>query len=130
MRSSPARRRFFSRGFATLAAILTCGCGDVVDCLVDNLLPDLIGGFRAEPDIVFFGHEAVLSWDVWDHGLCDIEPEVGGLTEDHGSVRVAPTLTTTYTLACREEDSSADDEICGPRSQNRRVTVTVTLPQP
>lgn len=118
-------------GLALLCAspLVASGCGDVVDCIIDGLGPDLIDAFHATPGTIYLGGDAVLSWHVWDHDLCHIEPDVGGLGEDHGGEHVAPTVTTTYLLVCSEGDFSELDEVCGPRSETRRVTITVTLPQ-
>jgi len=69
----------------------------------------------AEPEAIYVGEPATLSWTSDNAESCVIEPDVGMVDLD-GSVTVFPSETTTYTIVATGDGGTAGDE----------VTVTVT----
>jgi hypothetical protein len=74
--------------------------------------------FRVEPDQIRVGESAQLSWKV-DPVEATVTIDGGGVAST-GSVRVTPTVTTTYELEATLDNLRESD----------RVTVEVTNPQP
>jgi hypothetical protein len=66
--------------------------------------------FTATPARIKPGEKAALSWTVWNADTVTLDP-VGGDQQTTGSVEVAPTETTTYTLTAENEHSKVSAKV-------------------
>ncbi len=74
----------------------------------------------AQPDQVVGAREVEISWEVDEADACEFDEGLGQAAPYWGTVQVAPTTTTTYTLTCQGPG--------GPASEDVTVTVLgVTL---
>ena len=78
-----------------------------------------INSFTAFPSTIASGESSTLSWNTTGATSASINQGIGGVFVD-GSESVSPSITTEYTLTATNSDGSV----------TRRVTVTVSLPDP
>jgi hypothetical protein len=72
---------------------------------------------RTIPESIVSGGSTTLSWEAMNGASCTIEPDIGAV-DTRGSIAVAPTQTTTYTITAKGAHGTATSA----------VTVTVTAP--
>jgi len=84
---------------------------------VSQLPPEV--EITADPETIYEGESAVLSWTSSNVDSCVIEPDIG-VVDPEGWVTVWPTETTTYAIAATGPGGTATDS----------VTITVTAPPP
>jgi len=92
-------------------------CGEATLTLIRISADPTITSFTCEPENIFTGEQATLSWSTRhaDGGRVTIDPGVGSVALS-GSCKIAPVETTTYTLRL---ESSGTEEL------TKTVTVTV-----
>ena len=76
--------------------------------------------FIADPTTIQSGQSSTLSWKIQDADSASISPSIGGVSATGGSISVAPTSTTTYTLTAKNSAGS----------DTAAVTVVVQQPKP
>jgi hypothetical protein len=76
--------------------------------------------FIADPTTIQGGQSSTLSWRILNADSATITPNIGGVSAQGGSINVAPTGTTTYTLTAKNATSS----------DTSAVTVIVQQPKP
>ena len=57
--------------------------------------------FIADPTTIQSGQSSTLTWRTEDADSATISPNIGGVSAQGGSISVAPTSTTTYTLTAK-----------------------------
>lgn len=85
-----------------VAACLQSGCGGIAsNSNPPNPPPPAINSFAANPPSVAAGAQVTLSWDVTGASYLIVSPQAGAVRGN--SAAVAPTQTTTYTLAATNQ---------------------------
>lgn len=76
--------------------------------------------FIADPTTIQGGQSSTLTWRILNADSATINPSIGGVSAQGGSIKVAPANTTTYTLTAKNATGS----------DTAAVTVVVETPKP
>jgi hypothetical protein len=76
--------------------------------------------FIADPITIQAGQSSTLTWKIQDATSATLSPNIGSVSAEGGSISVAPTSTTTYTLTAKNTGGS----------DTATVTVIVQQPKP
>lgn len=60
--------------------------------------------FGADPHVIIPGGSSLLSWNCQYANACSIDNGIGNVSPTGGTTRVSPTMNTTYTLQCSDQD--------------------------
>ena len=74
-------------------------------------LPPQIHYFQAKPSSIFKGESSNLSWSISDATLAKIEPGIGGVDPQRGTVTVRPSRTTTYVLTAEGPGGTSSRQV-------------------
>ncbi|MFC1858390.1 PKD domain-containing protein, partial [Thermodesulfobacteriota bacterium] len=107
----------------TAYTITAMGTGSTTtDSVTVTVIPPApLVSLTIDPDTIYLGRSATLSWHADQADTCVIEPDIGSV-DVNGSVKVWPTETTTYTITATGPG--------GTSTSSAAVTITTALPDP